>query len=216
MSTKAKIIIVIAILLILGVIAYFIFFRKPKELPAPTIMPTPLPDLKVLDTFPLHIGEQGSNVKRLQMALNRLDTTKKLADLLVDGVFGDKTRTKLMTVLSTSQYSANQTVTEDQLRQLFAQKGEVTSVKIIVDKFTGEKRGFGFVDMPNQAEAQQAIAELNNYELERQTLRVNEARAPEARGPRPGGDRFGSGGNGGGDRGRGGSSGGWGSRPKRF
>ena len=106
------------------------------------------------------------------------------------------------------------TVTEDQLRQLFAEKGEVTSVKIIIDKFTGEKRGFGFVDMPNPAEAQQAIAELNGYELDRQTLRVNEARAPEARGPRPGGDRFGSG-----DRGgsRGGNGGGWGSpRPKRF
>ncbi len=106
------------------------------------------------------------------------------------------------------------TVTEDQLRQLFAEKGEVTSVKIIIDKFTGEKRGFGFVDMPNPAEAQQAIAELNGYELDRQTLRVNEARAPEARGPRPGGDRFG------GDRGgsRGGNGGGgWGSpRPKRF
>jgi RNA recognition motif-containing protein len=105
------------------------------------------------------------------------------------------------------------TVTDDQLRQLFAGKGEVTSVKIIIDKFTGEKRGFGFVDMPNAAEAQQAIAELNGYELNGQTLRVNEARAPEARGPRPGGDRFG------GDRGgsRGGQGGGWGSpRPKRF
>jgi RNA recognition motif-containing protein len=107
------------------------------------------------------------------------------------------------------------TVTEDQLRDLFAQKGEVTSVKIIVDKFTGEKRGFGFVDMPNPAEAQLAITELNGYELDRSSIRVNEARPAEARGPRPGGDRFG------GDRGgsRGGSSqgGGWGSRPpKRF
>lgn len=105
------------------------------------------------------------------------------------------------------------TVTEDQLRNLFAEKGVVTTVKIIVDKFTGEKRGFGFVDMPDQAEAQRAIEELNGYELDRQSLRVNEARAPEARGPRPGGDRFG------GDRGgsRGGNGGGWGSRPpKRF
>lgn len=99
-------------------------------------------------------------------------------------------------------------VTEDMLRQLFAGKGEVSSVKIIKDKFTGDTRGFAFVDMPITAEAQQAIAELNGYELERQALRVNEARAPEARGPRTGGDRFG-----GGDRGgsRGGNGGGWGS-----
>ncbi len=104
------------------------------------------------------------------------------------------------------------TVTEDMLRQLFAGKGEVSSVKIIKDKFTGDTRGFAFVDMPITAEAQQAIAELNGYELEKQALRVNEARAPEARGPRSdnrfGGDRGGNRGNGG--------SGGWGSsRPPR-
>lgn len=105
------------------------------------------------------------------------------------------------------------TVTEDQLRDLFAQKGSVTSVKIIIDKFTGEKRGFGFVDMPNQSEAQQAIAELNGYELDRQGLKVNEAREREARGPRSGGsDRFGGNRSGGGNR-----NGSWGSpRPKRF
>jgi RNA recognition motif-containing protein len=103
------------------------------------------------------------------------------------------------------------TVTKEQLEALFATKGEVTSVKIITDKFTGEKRGFGFVDMPNPSEAQQAIAELNGYQLDNQSLRVNEARAPEARGPRHGGgDRFG--GDRGGNRGNG-----WGSpRPKRF
>lgn len=101
-------------------------------------------------------------------------------------------------------------VTEEMLRQLFAGKGEVSSVKIIKDKFTGDPRGFAFVDMPITAEAQQAIAELNGYELERQALRVNEARAPEARGPRTGGDRFG------GDRGGNRNGGGWGSpRPPR-
>ena len=105
------------------------------------------------------------------------------------------------------------TVTEDMLRQLFAGKGEVSSVKIIKDKFTGDTRGFAFVDMPITAEAQQAIAELNGYELERQALRVNEARAPEARGPRSD-NRFG------GNRGSGGNrdnnGGGWGSpRPPR-
>lgn len=112
-------------------------------------------------------------------------------------------------------------VTEEMLRQLFAVKGEVTSVKIIKDRDTGDSRGFAFVDMPITAEAQQAITDLNGYELERQSLRVNEARAPEARGPRQGGyNRFGGGSGGssggGGDRGgsRGGGSG-WGSsRPR--
>ena len=106
------------------------------------------------------------------------------------------------------------TVTEDMLRQLFAGKGEVSSVKIIKDKFTGDTRGFAFVDMPITAEAQQAIAELNGYELERQALRVNEARAPEARGPRNDNNRFG--GDRGGSRGGSSSGSGWGSsRPPR-
>ncbi len=108
----------------------------------------------------------------------------------------------------------SRTVTEETLREVFAKVGTVTSVKIIVDKFTGEKRGFGFVDMPDKAQADTAIAQLNNSQLDGQTIRVNEARPPEERGSRPGGNRFG------GDRGgsnRGGSTGGWGSpRPKRF
>ena len=104
------------------------------------------------------------------------------------------------------------TINESKLRELFEQYGPVTSIKLIKDKFTGDTRGFAFVDMPITAEAQQAIAELNGYELEKQALRVNEARAPEARGPRSdnrfGGDRGGNRGNGG--------SGGWGSsRPPR-
>lgn len=102
------------------------------------------------------------------------------------------------------------TVTEDQLRTLFASKGQVTSVKIIIDRDTGQKRGFGFVDMPNLSEAQQAISELNDYQLDGQALKVNEARPAENRPRTGGGDRFG------GDRGgyRGGNS--WGSRPKKF
>ena len=71
-------------------------------------------------------------------------------------------------------------VTEDVLRKLFESKGEVLSVKLIKDRITGSFRGFGFVEMPNIDEAQQAIAEFNNFEFERQVLRVNEARQPEA------------------------------------
>lgn len=86
------------------------------------------------------------------------------------------------------------TVTEESLRQAFEQFGQVTSVKIIKDKFTGQAKGFGFLEMPTQAEAQQAIANMNGREMDGQKLRVNEAREPEARGPRLGGSRFGSGG----------------------
>jgi RNA recognition motif-containing protein len=89
----------------------------------------------------------------------------------------------------------SRTATETTLRELFEQFGQVTSIKVIIDKFTGTPRGFAFVEMPVAAEAQQAIAQLNGQNVEGQTLRVNEARAPEAgagRSPRPGGgSRFG-------------------------
>lgn len=78
-------------------------------------------------------------------------------------------------------------VTEEKLRAAFEQFGNVLSVKLIKDKFTGAPKGFAFVDMPNNNEAQDAIANLNGKELEGQRLRVNEARPREAgfSGPRP-------------------------------
>lgn len=72
-------------------------------------------------------------------------------------------------------------VSEDQLRSLFSQYGEVTSVKIIKDKFTGEVRGFAFVEMSNTDEGKAAINGVNGQELEGQNLRVNEARPREDR-----------------------------------
>jgi RNA recognition motif-containing protein len=78
-------------------------------------------------------------------------------------------------------------VTEDQLRNLFAQHGQVRSVKIIKDKFTGEVRGFAFVEMEDTAQGNAAIAAVNGQTLEGQQLRVNEARPREERddrGPR--------------------------------
>jgi RNA recognition motif-containing protein len=96
--------------------------------------------------------------------------------------------------------------TEDSLRQLFEQFGAVASVKLMKDKFTGQPRGFAFVEMPVADEARQAIENTNGMEFEGRNLRVNEARPVEARGDResrgprrPGG--FG-GPRGGGDRGR--------------
>ena len=74
-------------------------------------------------------------------------------------------------------------VTEAELRQEFGTFGEVTSVNIITDKYTGRPRGFGFVEMAVVSEGQAAIAGLNGKELKDQTLNVNAARSPsESRG----------------------------------
>ena len=72
------------------------------------------------------------------------------------------------------------------LEALFRQAGAVASVNIISDKFSGQSRGFGFVEMGSQAEAQTAIAQFNGYELQGRALTVNEAK-PQA--PRGGGGR---------------------------
>lgn len=66
--------------------------------------------------------------------------------------------------------------TEEDLREAFEAFGEVTSVKIITDRFTGDSRGFGFVEMSNSPEAQSAISGLDGKELKGRSLRVNEAR----------------------------------------
>jgi RNA recognition motif-containing protein len=71
--------------------------------------------------------------------------------------------------------------TEESLRDLFAQFGDVASVRIMKDKLTGALRGFAFVEMVSATQAQEAIAELNNCDFGGQRLRVNEARPREAR-----------------------------------
>ena len=97
-------------------------------------------------------------------------------------------------------YSTN----EDSLRGAFAQSGTVESAAIIMDKMTGRSKGFGFVEMSTDEEAQAAIEMWNGKEFEGRTLTVNEARPLEARPPRRsggfsrgGGRDFGSGGGGG-------------------
>ena len=65
---------------------------------------------------------------------------------------------------------------EGQLKDLFQQFGEVSSVKIVTDRDTGRSRGFGFVEMPNEAEGKAAIAQLNGNEFAERNLVVNEAR----------------------------------------
>ena len=92
---------------------------------------------------------------------------------------------------------------ETQLQDLFAQHGAVESVKVITDRYTGQSRGFGFVEMASSEEANTAITALNGTQLEGRTLTVNEARPLEARsGGRGGGGFGGGGGRGGGKRNR--------------
>jgi RNA recognition motif-containing protein len=102
-------------------------------------------------------------------------------------------------------------VTEDDLKAEFGAFGQVASAAVIKDKFSGESRGFGFVEMPDKAQADAAIAGVNGKELKGQNLNVNEAR------PRPEGGRSGGGGGrpggGGGSRFGGGRPGGGSSRP---
>jgi RNA recognition motif-containing protein len=71
--------------------------------------------------------------------------------------------------------------TEDDLRQAFEAFGQVTSVKIITDKYSGDSRGFGFVEMPNNQEAKSAISGLEGKDLKGRTLKVNEARPRDDR-----------------------------------
>ena len=71
--------------------------------------------------------------------------------------------------------------TEEQLRELFAQHGTVESVRIINDRETGMSRGFGFVDMTTDAEAENAIAELNGADYNGRALKVNRSRPKEPR-----------------------------------
>jgi len=77
-------------------------------------------------------------------------------------------------------------VTEEDLMALFSEYGQVKEVKVIKDMFSQESRGFGFVEMPGNAEAQKAIDELNTRELKGKKLTVNEAR-PRREGARKGG-----------------------------
>ncbi len=96
-------------------------------------------------------------------------------------------------------------LSETELKEAFQAFGEIQSCNIIKDKFTGESRGFGFVEMPNKEEADKAIAGLNGKDLKGRTITVNEAR-PRTDRPRSGGGFGGRGG------GRGGFGGGGGSR----
>jgi RNA recognition motif-containing protein len=100
---------------------------------------------------------------------------------------------------------------DQDLSNLFASHGEVGSAKIVTDKFTGRSKGFGFVEMPNDDQAQAAIAALNGSEVDGRNIVVNESR-PKPEGGGGGGFKkrsFGGGGGGGGYKGKGGGGGGY-------
>ena len=104
-------------------------------------------------------------------------------------------------------------VTGDDLRQAFEAFGQVESANVITDKFSGESRGFGFVEMPSKDEATAALAGMNGKDIKGKAVSVNEAR-PRVERPRGGGGGYGGGRSG--DRGpRGGGGGGYGGGGRR-
>ena len=102
------------------------------------------------------------------------------------------------------------TINDSQLQELFSQYGNVASARVIIDKFTGKSKGFGFVEMPEKSEAVEAINALDGHDYEGRNLRVNESQ-PKPKGDRGdrGGDRGGRGGDRGGRGGDRGGRGGW-------
>jgi RNA recognition motif-containing protein len=99
---------------------------------------------------------------------------------------------------------------EAELKGFFEEYGEVTSARIITDKFSGRSKGFGFIEMPIEEEAKKAIEELNGAEVDGRSIVVNESiEKPKDGTRRPGGGGFNRGGGGGFNRGGGGDRGGY-------
>jgi len=87
-------------------------------------------------------------------------------------------------------------VTEDDLREAFGSYGEISSASLITDKFSGQSKGFGFVEMPNNSEADAAIKGLNETPFKGRNIKVNQAKPRGERPPRGGGGGGGYGGGG--------------------
>ena len=85
-------------------------------------------------------------------------------------------------------------VTDDKLQEIFAPHGTVESARVITDRMTGRSRGFGFVEMSSQSEAEEAIQKMNGTDLEGRSLTVNEAKPQQERSGGGGGGRGGGGG----------------------
>jgi len=102
------------------------------------------------------------------------------------------------------------TVRDEDLQKAFGEFGQVSSAKVMMERDTGRSKGFGFVEMGSDSDAQSAIEGMNGQSLGGRSLVVNEARPMESRPPRSGGGGFGGGGGGGGYGGGGGGFGGGG------
>jgi RNA recognition motif-containing protein len=81
-------------------------------------------------------------------------------------------------------------VTEEDLAEIFAPAGTVTSSSVITDRETGRSRGFGFIEMSSREEGEDAIEQFNGFEVDGRALTVNEARPRESRGPREFSNRY--------------------------
>ena len=117
-------------------------------------------------------------------------------------VVSEKVESSMNTKLFVGNLSFN--TTQNQLQDLFAAHGNVVEVDLIMDKFSGRPRGFGFVTMESKEAAEAAIQGLNGKQVDGRAMTVNEARPREERPPRSGGGGGGyrGGGGGGGDRGQ--------------
>jgi len=93
-------------------------------------------------------------------------------------------------------------VSESTLREAFEEFGQVTEVRLIMDKYSGKSKGFGFIEMPDKAEAEKAMSEMNGKEFMGRALNVNEAKPKPDRGGGGGRGGYGGGRGGGGGRGR--------------
>lgn len=141
-------------------------------------------------------------------------TSPELADVLFYGLSarGDRFGMDSKLYVGNLPYAT----TEDDLRTLFAKAGTVTSVSVIKDRDTGRSKGFAFIEMATQAEAQQAINQLNGQKLGDRQLTVSIARPREDRGPGGGGGFGGGRGGGFGGGGRGGERRGGGGGQRRY
>ena len=100
---------------------------------------------------------------------------------LLDGISSYQCIDTLRLIMNIYVGNLAYTVTEDDLREAFSEFGQVDSASIINDKFSGRSKGFGFVDMPNESEAREAIESMNEKDLNGRTIKVNEAKPREER-----------------------------------
>lgn len=94
-------------------------------------------------------------------------------------VFSDNAANKQITCMKIYVGNLSYGLTDDELNDIFSEYGQVASANIIFDKFSGKSKGFGFVEMPDDAEAERAIESLDQKEVEGRSIKVSQARPPQ-------------------------------------